>query len=267
MKSEREHVKKIQAEFRNGLEKEEFAVYYQPKVNVETREIIGCEALCRWIKDGIIVPPMEFIPILERNMYICDLDFYMLDHVCSHIRHWMDLGNEPIRASVNFSRKHLVNVDLVDHIISVIDKHNVPHEFVEIEFTETTTDVTFNDLKRVVCALQAQGVWSAVDDFGDGYSSHKLIREIPWDVLKIDKSIVPEELGDYNSLERKMFRHVIALAQDIGLKCVIEGVETKDQVEIMKKNNCLIAQGYYFDKPLPREEFEARVKRKVYPLT
>ena len=121
---------------------------------------------------------MEFIPILEMNTDICKLDFYMLEHVCQTIRQRLDEGKSVVRVSVNFSRKHLVDIDLLDKIISVIDKYEVPHEYIEIELTETTTDVLFRDLRRVVCGLQEQGIWTAVDDFGVGYSSLNLIREV-----------------------------------------------------------------------------------------
>jgi EAL domain-containing protein (putative c-di-GMP-specific phosphodiesterase class I) len=265
MKSDRERVKKVQTDFLTALDKEEFAVYYQPKIDIEKGEIAGAEALCRWIKDDSVIPPMSFIPILEMNTYICDLDFYMLDHVCSHIRKWLDEGRQVVRVSVNLSRKHLVDVDLLDHIISIIDKHQVPHEYIEVELTETTTDVMFGDLRRVVCGLQAQGVWTAVDDFGAGYSSLNLIREIPWNVLKVDKSIVPTHDRD-NNVGNKMFGHVVSLAHDIGLECVVEGVETKEQLEILKQNRCKIVQGYYFDRPLPLPEFEKRLERKTYEV-
>ncbi len=265
MKKEKDRVKKVQTEFRDGLEKEEFHVYYQPKVDLQTRQLKGAEALCRWFRNGKIIPPLDFIPILEINNDICDLDFYMLDHVCRDIRRWLDEGRDVVRVSVNMSRKHLVDVDLLEHIMEIIDRNNVPHEYIEIELTETTTDVLFRDLKRVVCGLQEQGVWTAVDDFGMGYSSLNLIRDIPWNVLKIDKNFVPKQVSEEDTIVNKMFKHVIALAQDIGLECVIEGVETIDQLDVLRLNNCFIVQGYFFDRPLPVPDFEYRMDRKVYP--
>ncbi|SER11890.1 diguanylate cyclase (GGDEF) domain-containing protein [Lachnospiraceae bacterium NE2001] len=264
MKMAREHIKKVQSDFRDALENEEFAVFYQPKVDINTKKLYGAEALCRWIKGNTIVPPIEFIPILEMNTDICDLDFYMLDHVCADIRRWLDEGREVVRVSVNLSRKHLVDVDLLEHIISIIDKHNVPHEYIEVELTETTTDVMFNDLRRVVCGLQQEGIWTAVDDFGVGYSSLNLIRDIPWNVLKIDKSFVPKDVEEEDSVSNKMFKHVIMLAHDMGLECVIEGVETLDQLEVLRRNGCNIAQGYFFDRPLPLEDFEQRLNPGYY---
>ena len=265
MKMEKAQIKQVQTEFRIGLEKEEFAVYYQPKVDLNTRKLSGAEALCRWIKDKEVVPPMNFIPILEMNTDICDLDFYMLDHVCADIRRWLDEGREAVRVSVNFSRKHLVDIDLIDKIVRVVDKHKVPHEYIEIELTETTTDASFRDLHRVVSGLREQGIWTAVDDFGVGYSSLSLIGDIPWNVLKVDKSFVPKNNENQDSKSNKMFKHVIMLAHDIGLECVIEGVESVDQLEVLRANDCSIVQGYFFDRPLPLKDFEERLDRMIYP--
>lgn len=266
MKNSQSHVKKVQTEFREALKNEEFRVYYQPKVDIETKKLKGSEALCRWIKDKTIIPPNDFIPILEMNTDICQLDFYMLDHVCKDIRRWLDEGKEVVRVSVNFSRKHLIDVNVLEKIIATIDKNNVPHEYIEIELTETTTDVLFSDLRRVVCGLQEQGIWTAVDDFGVGYSSLNLIRDLPWNVLKIDKSFVPTNVEEESSIQNKMFKHVISLAHDLGLECVIEGVETLDQLEVLRLNKCNIAQGYFFDKPLPLEDYENRLNERFYSM-
>ncbi len=204
-------------------------------------------------RQGRIVPPMEFIPILELNSLISKLDFYMLDHVCADIRRWLDEGKDVVRVSVNFSRKNLIDADLVKGIINVIDSHNVPHE------------IHFNDLRCVVNSLREKGVFVTVDDFGVGYSSINLIREVPWDVLKVDKGFVPEKMDDDN-IANKLFAHVVGIVHDIGIECVIEGVETKEQLEIIKKNDCRIVQGYYFDKPLPKTDFEERLYKKVYNI-
>jgi EAL domain-containing protein (putative c-di-GMP-specific phosphodiesterase class I) len=176
---------------------------------------------------------------------------------------WLNEGRKPVRVSVNFSRKHLVDIDLTDHIITIIDKYNIPHDLIEIELTETTSDVMFSDLRRIVSSLQREGVKTAVDDFGVGYSSLNLIRDIPWDVLKIDKSFVPEAEDEVN-VSNVMFRHLISLAHDMGLECVVEGVETDEQLRIMRKNGCRIAQGFFFDHPLSVDEFEDRLVNKSY---
>ena len=264
LRLERQKTIKIQQRFGRALRAGEFLVYYQPKVDIATRELIGAEALCRWKRKGRIIPPLDFIPALERGMDICRLDFYVLDRVCQDIRRWLDEGRNVVRVSVNLSRRHMMDPNLLQHIVEIIDRHGVPHEYVEIELTETTTDVEFRELKRVVSGLQEAGVFASVDDFGVGYSSLNLIKEIPWDVLKLDKSLLPA-FGEKRERGSMMFAHVISMAHDIGMKCVAEGVETNDQLEILHHYGCRIAQGFLFDRPLPVDEFEQRLQMRRYP--
>lgn len=252
-------VMRIQHIFPNAIENEEYHVFYQPKVNINTGEIVGAEALCRWFRDGRIIPPMEFIPILEQGLEVCKLDFYMLDHVCRDLRRWLDEGRNAVRVSVNFSRKHMVDIDLLEHILEIVDRNNVPHEYVEIELTETTTDIEFSDLKRTVRGLQQAGICTSVDDFGMGYSSLNLIKEIPWNVMKVDKNFIPDDENSDASASDIMFHYVVGMARALGLECIAEGVETPAQVRALRQNKCDLAQGFLFDKPLPVEEFEERL--------
>lgn len=256
--------KNIENEFRNALETEEFLVYYQPKVNLKTYTLAGAEALCRWRHNVDLIPPFHFIPILEESHAICELDFYMLEHVCMDLRKWLDEGKNVVRVSVNFSRQHMGDVDLAERILQIIDSYRIPHQYLEIELTETTTDVAFTDLRKLVDKLQSQGIRTSVDDFGVGYSSLNLIRELPWDVLKIDKSFLPDTIDPTNE-KYVMFKYLVAMAQNLGLECIVEGVETVNHIRVLKENQCYMAQGFYFDKPLPKDEFERRFtqKRKV----
>ena len=263
---DKEKVRHVQQLFPEAIEKEEFLVYYQPKIDIVTGKLSGAEALCRWRHDGQIINPVDFIPILEMGNEICKVDFYMLDHVCRDIRRWLDEGKKPVRISVNFSRKHMIDMDLVESILDVIDRNNVPHQYIEIELTETTTDVEFRDLKRVVSGLQQAGVWTSVDDFGIGYSSLNLIREVPWNVLKVDKSFIPLDDEKEDSITSIMLKYVVAMAKELGLECIAEGVETHKQVETLRDNKCDLAQGFYFDKPLPKDEFEDRLKEGKYEV-
>ena len=264
--SERERTRRIQGMFPDALKKGEFRVFYQPKVDTATGELCGAEALCRWFQDGKIVPPMDFIPVLEESSDICRLDFMMLELVCRDIREWLDTGKRPVRVSVNLSRRHMVNPNLVQMLLHIIDKYQVPHEYIEIELTETTTDVEFKDLKRVVEALQAERIWTSVDDFGMGYSSLNLIRVVPWNVLKVDRIFLPIDGESSSSTRSVMFRHVVSMAKEIGLECIVEGVETPAQLALLQESRCEMAQGYLFDKPLPIEEFEKRLDMRFYPL-
>lgn len=250
--------KQIENIFPESIEKEEFKVYYQPKILLKDYKLAGAEALCRWYHDGRLITPGEFIPVLEQTKAICLLDFYMLEHVCQDIRRWLDEGRKVVKVSVNLSRRHMGDVFLLENILAIIDKYQVPHEYIEIELTETTTDVDFSELKNIVSGLHQQGISTSVDDFGMGYSSLNLIRELPWSVLKIDKSFLPEEKDD-SPQKYVMLKHLIALSQDMGLECIVEGVETVEHVKLLKENNCYLAQGFYFDKPLPVCEFEKRL--------
>lgn len=255
------HVKEIEMMFPSAIENEEFKVFYQPKTQLNNYQLAGAEALCRWFRNGKVISPGEFIPVLEGSKAICTLDFYMLDHVCRDIRRWLDEGREAVKVSVNLSRLHLGDEDLLESILRIIDKYKVPHHFIEIELTETTTDVDYKELKKIVYGLREQDISTSVDDFGVGYSSLNLIREMPWNVLKIDKSFLPtQEEEDNDPSKVKMLRHIITMSQDLGLECIVEGVETAEQVKLLKDCKCYLAQGFYFDRPLPVKEFEQKLE-------
>ena len=229
------HVKEIEMMFPSAIENEEFKVFYQPKTQLNNYQLAGAEALCRWFRNGKVISPGEFIPVLEGSKAICTLDFYMLDHVCRDIRRWLDEGREAVKVSVNLSRLHLGDEDLLESILRIIDKYKVPHHFIEIELTETTTDVDYEELKKIVYGLREQDISTSVDDFGVGYSSLNLIREMPWNVLKIDKSFLPTQEEENNDPSKvKMLRHIITMSQDLGLECIVEGVETAEQVKLLK---------------------------------
>lgn len=255
------HVKEIEMMFPSAIENEEFKVFYQPKTQLNNYQLAGAEALCRWFRNGKVISPGEFIPVLEGSKAICTLDFYMLDHVCRDIRRWLDEGREAVKVSVNLSRLHLGDEDLLESILRIIDKYKVPHHFIEIELTETTTDVDYKELKKIVYGLKEQDISTSVDDFGVGYSSLNLIREMPWNVLKIDKSFLPTQEEENNDPSKvKMLRHIITMSQDLGLECIVEGVETAEQVKLLKDCKCYLAQGFYFDRPLPVKEFEQKLE-------
>lgn len=255
------HVKEIEMMFPSAIENEEFKVFYQPKTQLNNYQLAGAEALCRWFRNGKVISPGEFIPVLEGSKAICTLDFYMLDHVCRDIRRWLDEGREAVKVSVNLSRLHLGDEDLLESILRIIDKYKVPHHFIEIELTETTTDVDYKELKKIVYGLREQDISTSVDDFGVGYSSLNLIREMPWNILKIDKSFLPTQEEENNDPSKvKMLRHIITMSQDLGLECIVEGVETAEQVKLLKDCKCYLAQGFYFDRPLPVKEFEQKLE-------
>ncbi|MDE7302128.1 MAG: EAL domain-containing protein, partial [Oscillospiraceae bacterium] len=155
LKKRSEAKKLLESLFYDAIDKEEFLVYYQPKVNLIDYTISGAEALCRWQHNDELIPPFRFIPILEQSHNICVLDFYMLEHVCKDMRRWKDSGLPLVKVSVNLSRMHLGDEGLAERITEIIDKYDIPHEYIEIELTETTTDVDFKELKKIVSSLHS----------------------------------------------------------------------------------------------------------------
>lgn len=247
---------RIPAALKNG----EFLPYYQPKVDVDRMELCGAEALARWEYDNSVVSPAKFIPVMEKDDSICRLDFYILDRVCKDVAGWIEQGLEPPCISVNFSRRNLGNPVLAEEIHNVVVDNNIPEKYIQVEITETIDEYPLSYLKGVVEALQGYGINVAIDDFGTGSSSINLLREISFDVLKIDRQFIECR----SEKERKLLEHIINIAHDIDSCVIAEGVEQMDQIKMLKDYGCGQIQGYVFDKPLKKSEFEERMKRKKY---
>lgn len=251
--------KQIDVWFKNALLNEEFQVYYQPKVDLRNYRVKGAEALVRWVHDGTMIFPDEFIPVIEQNHTIKHLDRYMFDHVCRDIRRWLDEGREVPQISINLSRASLDVDNLVNIICDMADKHGVPRHLLQAELTESAADGATSDLENLIKGLEHEGFSTAVDDFGTGFSSLSLIRELPWEVLKIDKSLLAGA-HKAGSREQKLFKAIISIARELGLECIVEGAETRADIKVIKECNCNMAQGYYFSKPLPVEAFERKLE-------
>ena len=241
---------------------EEFVAYYQPKVNSRTNNLCGAEALVRWIRNGELIPPGRFIPIMETKDLMCEMDFYMLRHVCADISAWIERGHVPPTISVNFSRRNLSNKNLAADIDAVVKEYHVPKKMIEIEITETIDEFPISVLKDFVDDLHKRGYKVAVDDFGSGSSSLSLLREVTFDTLKIDKGFVDRA----NTKDLAILSSMIKLAKEIGLETLAEGVEQKEQVDTLLSLGCEVIQGYYFDRPLPKESFEKRIISRRYKV-
>ncbi len=252
--------REVEDNAQKGMLVDEFEPFYQPKVDTVTGKLCGAEALVRWRRDGKLIPPFEFIPVLEKNNIICKLDFYMLEHVCADIKEWIARGLEPVQVSVNFSRRNLGNPILSEAICKTVEKYGIPKELIQIEVTESLDEYPLSYLKGVVEALHLYGLTAAIDDFGTGSSSIMILKVIRFDELKIDKAF-----SDYkDEKEKQILQDIITLAKNIGLSVIAEGVESKEQVEELKSMGCTHIQGYFFDKPLEKKEFEKRLENKVY---
>lgn len=254
--------KQVAFHFEHAIKEREFLIYYQPKVFLDDYGLAGAEALTRWKYQGNMVNPSDFIPIYEQNGMICMLDFYVLEQVCRDIIKWKEKGLKPLRISINFSRRHLLNPNLAEDIIAVLDRYGVDRKQIEIELTETADEQEGDLLVSFVKKMKEYHVATSIDDFGTGYSSLNLLRAFPADVLKIDKSFV-DELGE---VDRVVLSNVIRMASELKMDVVAEGVENRQQIEYLKNLHCDMVQGFFFDKPLPEDIFEERIKAWWYRL-
>lgn len=246
-----------------GLRDKEFQVYYQPKVDMKSRKIIGAEALIRWIREGEMIPPMEFIPACENAGLVQHLDFYVLESVCEHISAWLEKGIRVVPVSVNFSKQHFIEKDVAERIDEVVRKWAVPKEYIEIEFTETAYINESQNLIESIDKLHEYGIASSMDDFGTGYSSLSMLQNMSFDTLKLDKSFIDNRKME-NDRSRTVIQNIIHMAKDLNMSIVSEGIETESELMFMRDLDCDIAQGYLFDKPLNHDEFEKRLIRIFY---
>ena len=243
-----------------GLRNDEFRPYYQPKVNAKSGKLCGIEALSRWFHDGKVIAPGEFIQIMESNDTIRFLDMHILKCVCEDISGWLKEGIEIPVVSVNFSRRNLADRELAKKIDNVVRSSKIPKELIEIEVTETADEFSISVLNNFVNELHELGYKVSIDDFGSASSSLTLLREISFDTLKIDKGFVDHS----KKRDLAILSHIIELAREIDTDIVAEGVEQKTQIDILSELGVLVIQGYYFDKPLSKEEMTARLKDPYY---
>ena len=254
--------KQILSGFSDALERGEFRPFYQPKVNTKTRTLAGAEALVRWIRDGIAIAPGEFIPVLETGDSICVLDFYIFEQVCRDLRRWLDEGIEPVRISTNFSRRNLANPEFSEKIKQILTAYDIPRQYIEVEVTETISAEENDRLSRFIREMHDSEIAMAIDDFGTGYSSLNLLRNFSADVLKLDKSFIDGHTD--TKRDSVVVSNVAKMASELDMSVITEGVERWDQVEFLKSVNINMVQGFLFDRPLPREDFEQRLKNKKY---
>ncbi len=258
--------RKVEDDMDRALENREFKVYLQPKVSSAGETLAGAEALVRWIhpEEGFI-PPNRFIPIFEQNGFIVKLDDYMLEEVSRLQAGWLQEGKKTVPVSVNISRTHFTREDLAEHICRIVDKYEVPHHLIELELTESAF---FDDkymILNTVQKMQELGFIVSMDDFGSGYSSLNSLKELHLDVLKIDgeffRGLDAECFREHNYIEERgllIVSEVIDLAKKLNMQIVAEGIENREQVDFLVSQECDLIQGYYFAKPMPVEEYEAK---------
>lgn len=255
----------LENRMQEALQQREFAVYYQPKIVVESGKIGCAEALVRWIgPGGSIIPPDRFIPVFERKLMIDQLDQYVFEEVCGWLRGLLDAGVPALPVSVNVSRLQFYNQNFVRRYVEIRDQYAIPPELLEIEFTESIAIDNAGLMIRIVNELKREGFACSIDDFGKGYSSLSLLKNLPIDMLKIDGFF----FADSSDRERDMavVEGIIDLVKKFHIKTVAEGVEHPEQVEFLRRIGCDYVQGYVFYRPMPQAEYEKLLEKQSEKL-
>ena len=255
--------KRVLVTFPEALKNKEFKVFYQPKVSSHDNKMVGAEALTRWMHDGKMVPPMDFITVLERFGNISQLDLYVVETVASDIRNWLDRGLQPVRVSVNISRRDLSVPALAQKINDIVDRYRIPHDLIEIELTETYTTDEFSRMLMLINDLRSFGFKISIDDFGSGYSTLTLLKSIHADIIKLDRAFI-KDMTESSREDKIILRNVVHMVNELKIEVIAEGIETAEQVSFLDNIGCGIIQGYYYDKPLPHDEFEERLSDTMW---
>ncbi len=251
-------VAQMESEMQRALTEHEFVMFLQPKVDLGTGKICSAEALVRWQhpSNGLRMPG-EFLPYFESNGFIKKLDEYMWECAAKFVSELSKEGYE-IPISVNVSRFHVSHTDLLDKLTGLTKKYGIDNRLIHLEITETLFTEDVNELYRTMGELKELGFVIEMDDFGSGYSSLNMLREAPVDVIKIDRYFVDEIMATKRG--RIIIENAITMSKQLGMVVVAEGVETKEQVEFLREANCDIAQGYYYSKPVPADQFKELLK-------
>ncbi len=247
----------IEENMKAAIAQRQFQMYLQPKYSISHNAIVGAEALVRWLHPvkGIIYPN-EFIPVLEENGFIRNVDYYIWEEACRFIKRCEQEGMEGCPVSVNVSRHHLVEDEFIEVLDGLIDKMGIDKHSLELEITETVNNQQVSEMSN---RLKDEGFMLLMDDFGSGYSSLSILLETPFDVIKIDKKFMENMLVSKKG--KLILEQVVAMAGKLDLGLLAEGVETREQVEFLKEIGCDMVQGFYYAKPMPAEEFYELLKQ------
>lgn len=255
----------IVSDSRRALAAGEFEVWFQPQYNNNSDTLIGAEALVRWNhKDKGLLEPSKFIPIFEKNEFIYSIDKYMWEQVCIHLRKWIDEKRNPVPVSVNISRVDIFKPDFFEKITGFVEKYQIPINLLNLEVTESAFSESASYLIEVVTKLVKYGFTVEIDDFGCGYSSLNILKDVPSQVLKLDMKF----LEDSNNSKKggAIIESVIRMARWIGMTVIAEGVETKPQVDYLKSIGCFFMQGYYYSKPINSASYEKLLDVAVHGI-
>jgi len=250
----------LERKLESAFENEEFILYYQPQINVETQEITGVEALLRWLDpEKGIIPPSKFIPIAEEMGLIVPMSKWVLKKACSQIKEWQDMGYKPIRIGINISPQFVYSPNLVDFIKYTLAEIGMEPSLLELEITESTIMPNDQEGIAILKQLKMLGIGIAIDDFGAGYSSLNYLKELPITTLKIDQSLIVSDLS-INTQTGTIVKTIIKLGHSLGLLVIAEGVETEKQLTFLKENFINEIQGFYYSEALSPEKLITKLK-------
>jgi two-component system NtrC family sensor kinase len=258
----------LEGALRQALKQEEFVLHYQPQVDLATGKVVGAEALVRWRHPGLgIVPPGDFIPLAEETGLIVPLGDWVLRTACQQIKKWNSDGGIPMRVSVNISARQFNDCNFIDKIDALLQETQIDPRYLELEITESIIMADVEESIMTLTDLKVRGINLAIDDFGTGYSSLSYLQKFPISHLKIDRSFIKDVCSNEQSAE--IASSIIALAQNMHLQVIAEGVETVEQMEFLQSKGCEEAQGYLFSRPVPPEEMEKSIQGilAIKPLT
>ncbi len=258
MQYSQEHEQQVEDEMYGALAKREFEAYYQPKYNIETGEIIGAEALVRWNHPTKgVLSPAHFIPVFEANGFVVQLDFYIFKKVCRSLAEQLKNNEPAVPVAVNFSSRHFANPGFAGEVRRIAEQLSVPPSFLEIELTETTLMENWDETITQTRRLREMGFSVALDDFGTGYSSMGVLQELPVNVIKIDRSFINRDLSEHRNA--MFITGIVNIARVLNLRIICEGVETREQVDFMRKNGIRFVQGYYYSRPVSEAVFKEKL--------
>jgi EAL domain-containing protein (putative c-di-GMP-specific phosphodiesterase class I) len=248
----------MESALRRALEREEFLLYYQPQLSLETGAIIGVEALLRWQRSSDdLVLPGKFIPLLEETSLIIPVGEWVLRQACRDHHSWIDAGGKSVPIAVNLSARQFRDKGLVAMIRQVLVENNVAAEMIELEITESCVMEDPEEALLTLEIFHEMGIRIAIDDFGTGYSSLSYLKRFPLDVLKIDQSFVADIPTDED--DAAIIDTIIAMGHRLKLSVTAEGVETEAQADFLRTHGCDNVQGYFYDQPMPSEDLLMRI--------
>ena len=235
-----------------ALKNNELTAYYQPQYDTINGQMKSAEALVRWIKpDGTVISPFFFIPVAEESDLIMEIDWYVTEIVCKTLVKQNMMPQFPI--SVNYSRRHIQEENFAEKLTALVDKYDLPHPLIEVEITESAMIGNEEKLLEWIMSIRSAGFKVAIDDFGSGLSSLQFVKDVPADVLKIDKSLLSHNCEDEK--ERIVLESIFTFAHRLNINTVAEGVETKEQLGFLRSCDCNRIQGYLYARPMPEEEY------------